>query len=76
MNMPDVKRSLLIKTPSHVGIKSDQFFLAQAFLDVIGARLDPEVNTGLAGSDRDELFLSLARQYLSDIRRRYIHRQR
>lgn len=39
----DVKRSLAIKTPSYAGSKSDQLLLAQIFIDIIGARLDPEV---------------------------------
>lgn len=39
----DVKRSLTIKTASYSGAKSDQLLLAQAFIDVIGARLNTEV---------------------------------
>ncbi|CAF0936921.1 unnamed protein product [Rotaria sordida] len=38
----DVKRSLTVKTPSYVGAKSDQLLMAQAFIDVIGARLSPD----------------------------------
>ncbi|UJR24993.1 hypothetical protein I4U23_006354 [Adineta vaga] len=38
----EVRRSLTTKTPSYTGIKSDQLLLAQLFIDVIGARLDPE----------------------------------
>ncbi|CAF1032650.1 unnamed protein product [Adineta ricciae] len=38
----EVRRSLTIKTTSYTGTKSDQFLLAQLFIDVIGARLDPE----------------------------------
>jgi hypothetical protein len=40
---PDVKRSLTIKTPSYAGTKADQLLIAQTFIDVIGARLNPEV---------------------------------
>jgi hypothetical protein len=39
----EVKRSLTVKTPSYAGAKSDQLLMAQIFLDVIGARLNPEV---------------------------------
>jgi len=39
----EVKRSLTVKTPSYAGAKSDQLLIAQIFIDVIGARLNPEV---------------------------------
>jgi hypothetical protein len=39
----DVKRPLTVKTASYVGAKSDQLLMAQTFLDVVGARLNPEV---------------------------------
>ncbi len=32
-----------MKTSSYVGAKSDQLLMAQTFIDVIGARLNPEV---------------------------------
>ncbi|CAF3850522.1 unnamed protein product [Rotaria sp. Silwood1] len=38
----DAKRSLSIKTPSYAGAKSDQLLIAQAFIDVIDARLNPD----------------------------------
>lgn len=39
----EIKRPLTVKTPSYVGAKSDQLLLAQTFIDIIGARLNPEV---------------------------------
>ena len=39
----DVKRPLTVKTASYVGAKSDQLLMAQTFLDVVCARLNPEV---------------------------------
>ena len=39
----EAKRPLTVKTPSYVGTKSDQLLIAQAFIDIIGARLSPEV---------------------------------
>ena len=39
----DLRRSLVVKTPSYTGAKSDQLFMAQILIDVIGARLAPEV---------------------------------
>jgi len=39
----EVKRPVTVKTSAYVGAKSDQFLLAQTFLDIIGSRLNPEV---------------------------------
>jgi len=39
----EAKRPVTVKTSAYVGAKSDQFLLAQTFLDVIGSRLNPEV---------------------------------
>ncbi|CAF3476774.1 unnamed protein product [Rotaria socialis] len=38
----DAKRPLTMKTSSYTGVKSDQLLIAQAFIDVIGARLNPD----------------------------------
>jgi hypothetical protein len=40
----EIKRPLTVRTSSYAGTKSDQLLLAQTFIDVIGARLNPEVN--------------------------------
>jgi len=65
-----------VKTSSYVGTKSDQFLLAQIFLDVVGARLNPEVRRfrWISTSLLLFFFFILVRENIPNLRSRHTRR--